>query len=96
MSYHRAGTENGSWREDPALHMGHKMRDLDAIAIAERYVRAAGGHALTCLGATKHPGQPPEWAVLLATTVPGGVMDGPVVVIVDEGTRQPRFLAEGM
>jgi hypothetical protein len=64
----------------------------DAITLAQAYVKATLDGDLKLIGARKSSRFPSEWNVLFETTLPNGVMmDGPTIVIVDEGTRQTRF-----
>jgi hypothetical protein len=70
------------------------MTNLEAKEVATRFVAAQElrGFTATCVDARKHERWPNEWSVIFDLhSSQGHLMDGPMVVIVDERTGEARL-----
>ena len=71
------------------------MTELEAQMVAEALISTLDmrGHTLTFVEAKPRARYPGEWSAIFDVFSPEGTLiDGPVVVIVDEGTREARVM----
>jgi len=69
------------------------MTKQQAEEIANKFVKGLMGRDLRLLGSSKNSRHPDKWGVVFErTTVDGHVIDGPMIVIVDEHTERANLL----
>jgi|GEM_PF-2373668 len=72
------------------------MTEEEAVKIATAFVSSRWGRRPELIGARAPSKHAPGWTVLYKAELPGGnpeeVVDGPAVVVVDETTREARFI----
>ncbi len=68
------------------------MNEKQAETLARQFVTRLMGRELRMLGANKSSRHPNKWGVVFErTTLDGAVIDGPMLIIVDEQTEDVRL-----